>query len=87
MKWVGHVVYIRKEEMFKNFTGKHYDRDLWGDLGMNGRVVLKGIIKKFVMEIRTGVMWLRIGFCVSFFEHNTEDSIIVGNFWTSQMTV
>jgi hypothetical protein len=36
-------------------------RDRWGDRGVDGRVMLEWIFKKWDVGVRTGLGWLRIG--------------------------
>jgi hypothetical protein len=35
-------------------------RDQWGDPGVNGRIILKCILRKWDVEVRLGLSWLRI---------------------------
>jgi hypothetical protein len=41
--------------------GNLRERDLWGDPGVDGRIILGWIFKKRVGNVRTGLGWLRIG--------------------------
>jgi hypothetical protein len=37
------------------------ERDRWGDPGVDGRIMLGWIFKKWDVGVRTGLGWLRIG--------------------------
>jgi hypothetical protein len=37
------------------------ERDRWGDPGVDGRIILRSIFRKWDVEIWTGLSWLRIG--------------------------
>jgi hypothetical protein len=41
--------------------GNLRDRNNWGDPGVDGRIILKWIFKKWGVDVRTGLGWLRIG--------------------------
>ena len=41
--------------------GNLRERDHWEDPGLDGRIILKYIFKKWVGEVLTGLIWLRIG--------------------------
>jgi hypothetical protein len=36
------------------------ERDHWGDLGVDGRIILRRIFRKWDVGIWTGLSWLRI---------------------------
>jgi hypothetical protein len=40
--------------------GNLRERDHWGDPGLNGRIILKRIFRKWDVEVWTGLSWLRI---------------------------
>jgi hypothetical protein len=41
--------------------GNLRERDRWGDPGVNGRIMLGWFFKKWDVDVRTGLGWLRIG--------------------------
>jgi hypothetical protein len=41
--------------------GNLRERDRWGDPGVDGRIMSGWIFKKWVVGVRTGLGWLRIG--------------------------
>jgi hypothetical protein len=41
--------------------GSQRERDCWGDPGVDGKIILGWIFKKWDMDVRTGLGWLRIG--------------------------
>jgi hypothetical protein len=41
--------------------GSLRERVLWGDPGVDGRIILGWILKKWDMGVRTGLAWLRTG--------------------------
>jgi hypothetical protein len=36
------------------------ERDQWGDPGVDGRIILRWIFRKWDVEVQTGLGWLRI---------------------------
>jgi hypothetical protein len=53
MRWAGHVARIGEER------GKS-ERDHWGDPGVDGRIILRWIFRKWDVGVWTGLGWLRI---------------------------
>jgi hypothetical protein len=41
--------------------GNLRERDCWGERGVEGRIILGWIFKKWDVDVRTGLGWLRIG--------------------------
>jgi hypothetical protein len=41
--------------------GNPRERDRWGDSGVDGRIILGWIFKKWEVGVRTELGWLRIG--------------------------
>jgi len=54
MRWAGHVA--RKGER----RGVYRERDHLADPGVDGRIILRWIIRKWDMGVWTGSSWLRI---------------------------
>ena len=52
--------YWSRERYIQGFGGKTSGKDNLEDLDVNGKVILKWIIKKWTGEAWTGLNWLRI---------------------------
>jgi hypothetical protein len=64
MKWVGHVACIEVREVHTGFWWRDLrERHHFEDLGIDERIILKWILKKWAEEAWTGLMWLRIRTC------------------------
>jgi hypothetical protein len=51
-----------KREVCRGFSwGNLKERDRWGDRGVDGRIMLEWIFKKWDVSVRTGLGWLRKG--------------------------
>jgi hypothetical protein len=56
----------------KFWQGSLKERDYFEDLGVDGRVILKRILKAWNIEEWIGFIWLRVGTRSDFFEHGNE---------------
>jgi hypothetical protein len=62
MRWDGHVTRMGKGELCTGFwCGSLRERDRWGDPGVDGRIILGWIFRKWDVGVRSGLGWLRIG--------------------------
>jgi len=62
MRWAGHVASMGREEAYTGFwLGNVRERDHLGDPGVDGRIILKWIFRKWDVRVWTGSSWLRIG--------------------------
>ena len=62
MRWAGHV--SRMEEgrgVRKVLVGKPDGKSHWGDQEVDGRIILRWILRKWDGVVGTGWSWLRIG--------------------------
>ena len=58
---VGHVERMGEErEMYRVLVGKPEERNHWGDLGVDGWIILGWISRRWNVGIWTGMGWLRI---------------------------
>jgi hypothetical protein len=48
------------------------ERDRWGEPGLDGRIILEWIFKKWDVGVMTGLGWLRIGTGAGAFECGEE---------------
>jgi hypothetical protein len=61
MGWVGYVARMGRGEACTGFWwGNLRQRDPWGDPGIDGRIILRWIFRKYDVEVWTGLSWIRI---------------------------
>jgi hypothetical protein len=62
MRWAGHVAHIEGEESYTGFWWRNLrERDHLQDPGVDGRIKLRWIFRKWDVGAWTGLSWLRIG--------------------------
>ena len=62
MRWVGHVARTGRGEVCAGFWWGNLREILYlGDPGVDGRMILRWIFRKWYVRAWTGSMWLRIG--------------------------
>ena len=62
MRWAGHVARKGRGEAYTGFWwGNLRERDRLGDPGVDGRIILRWIFRKWDVGVWTGTSWLRTG--------------------------
>ena len=62
MRWTGHVARIgERRGIYRVLVGNLKERDRLGGLGVDGRIILSWIFRKWDLGVWTGSSWLRIG--------------------------
>jgi len=62
MRWAGHVARMGEQRRIQGFGGENLrERDQLGDPGVDRRIILKWIIRKWDVGEWIGLIWLRIG--------------------------
>jgi hypothetical protein len=61
MRWAGHVARMEGETYTGFWWGNLRERDRLRDQGVDGRIILKWIFRKWDVRVWTGSSWLRIG--------------------------
>ena len=64
MRWAGHVARLgeKRGEAYRGvWWGNLRERDLLGDLGIDGRIILRCIFRKCDVGVCTGSSWLSTG--------------------------
>ena len=61
MRWAGHVARMVEERgCIGSCWGNRREGDHWGDLGLDGWIILGRISRRWAVGIWTGLGWLRI---------------------------
>jgi hypothetical protein len=61
MRWAGHIARLWRGEVYTGFLWVNLrERDHWGDPGVDGRIILRWIFRKWDVGVWTGLSWLRI---------------------------
>ena len=61
MRWAGHVAHMGEEKgVYRVLVGKPEGRNHWGDLGVDGRIILGWISSRRNVGVWTGLGWPRI---------------------------
>jgi len=61
MRWAGHVVRMGEEKgVYRVLVGNRSEGDHWGDLGINGWIILGWIYRRCDSCVWTGLGWPRI---------------------------
>jgi len=61
MRWAGHVARIGRRELHTGFWwGNLRERDHWEDVGVDGRIILKFLFKKWDGGLWIILFWSRI---------------------------
>ena len=62
MRWVGHVAGMGEERgRIGSWWGNQRERDHWGDLSVDGWIILGRISRRWNVGMWTGLGWSRIG--------------------------
>ena len=62
MRWAGHVACMEEGRgVHKVLVGKPEGKNHWGDQDVDGRIILRWILRKWEGVVGTGWSWLRIG--------------------------
>jgi hypothetical protein len=61
MRWADHVARMGREEVCTGFWWENLrERDHWGEPGVDGRIIISRIFRKWDVGVWTGLSWLRI---------------------------
>ena len=62
MRWTGHVARVGdSRDVYRVFVGKPKGRGHLRDTGIDGRIIIRWIFRKWNVGVWTGSSWLRIG--------------------------
>ena len=61
VRWAGHIARMGRGEAYTGFWwGNLRERDHWRDPGVEERIILRWILRKWEVGVWTGLIWLKI---------------------------
>jgi len=62
MRWAGHLARMGEGRgVYRVLVGKPRGKNHWGDPGVDGRIILRWIFRKWDVGVWIGSTWLRVG--------------------------
>jgi hypothetical protein len=62
MRWAGHIARMGESRgLYRVLMGKRDGKNHFGDPGVDGRIILRWIFRKWDVGVWTGSIWLRTG--------------------------
>jgi hypothetical protein len=62
MEWAGHVARLGESRgVYRVWWGILREIDYFEDPGIDGKIILRWIFRKWELRARTGAIWIRIG--------------------------
>jgi len=75
MRWAWHVAYKETRiGAYRCLVERPEGRYYLGDLGVNGRIIMKWMFKTWDGAVWIGIIWIRIGICGGFWEIDIKPS-------------
>jgi hypothetical protein len=61
MRWAGHVARMGRERRIQGFVEETWRKETTWETGVDGKIILRCIFRKWDVGVWTGSSWLRTG--------------------------